>query len=213
MKRALVTLDHIDGIAIDPQDAPFSNYQAISSSFEGLKTLALTVRECERRYIASDPHAEHVALHAFMPVPDIVPYAFNWFSITLVNYLRLVALVKLMKDRGWRSEELAVPAHRPEIKANCSAYVKEHARDVRRWRNKVAAHFAATDPCSDDNVGTLEQSVMSMVEFQYPYYWVGLGKWSTGSDQVSRLPEWALTKVYEDLGQRFWPDIQLPPAR
>jgi hypothetical protein len=148
-----------------------------------------------------------------MPVPDIVPCAFNWFAVTLVSYMRLVALVQLMQTEGWKSEDLAVAAHRTEIRDHCSAYAEKHAPEVYKWRNKVAAHFAATDPRWDDNLSTLEQSAMSMVEFQYPYYWVGLGKWSAQRDERSALPDWALTKVYEDLGQRFWPNVQLPPSK
>jgi len=212
MTRSPITLDHLDGITIDPANAPFANYQAFGSSYEGLKTLALTVRELERRYIASDPHAEHVVFHTFTRVPSIVPCAFNWFSVTLVNYLRLVALVQLMNTKGWKSTSLTDPANRSEIKGHCTSYVKAVAPEIYAWRNKVAAHFAATDPFHEDNLGTLEQSVMSMVEFKYPYYHVGLGKWTSGNE-TSQLPSWALTKLYEDLRPRFWPEIQLPPGK
>lgn len=209
MKHTPIILDHIDGITIDPTNAPFANYQALWSSCEGLKTLAFTVRDLERRYIASDPHAEHVGLHMFMQIPGFVPCAFNWFALTLVNYLRLVGLVQLMNRKGWKSPSLADPANRSEIKNHCTTYVKTVAPEVYAWRNKVAAHFAATDPFHDDNLGTLEQSVMSMVEFKYPYYHVGLGKWTSGNE-TSQLPTWALTRVYEDLRPRLWPEIQLP---
>ena len=209
MTPSPVTLDHIDEIILDPANAPFANYQAFGSSYEGLKTLAFTVRELERRYIASDPHAENVVFHGFMSVPSIVPCAFNWFSVTLVSYLRLIALVQLMNRRGWKSPALAEPENRTEIKKHCTSYAKAVAPDVYAWRNKVAAHFAATDPFHNDNLGTLEHSVMSMVEFQYPYYNVGLGKWTSG-DKTSELPIWALTRVYEDLRPRLWPEIQLP---
>ncbi len=212
MTPSPVTLDHMDGIIIDPANAPFANYQAFGSSYEGLKTLAFTVRELERQYIASGPHAEHVVFHAFMRVPGIVPCAFNWFSVTLVNYLRLVALVQLMNAKGWKSPSLTDPTNRSEIKSHCTAYVKTVAPEVYAWRNKVAAHFAATDPFHGDNLGTLEQSVMSMVEFQYPYYHVGLGKWTSGNE-TSQLPNWALTKVYEELRPRFWPEVHLPAGK
>lgn len=212
MRTSPIILDHALGVSIDPANAPFENYQAFSSSYEGLKTLAFTVRDIERRYVASDPHAEHVVLHMSSRVPSIVPCAFNWFSVTLVNYLRLVGLVQLMNSNGWKSSALADPVNRTTIKSHCTAYVKAAVPEVFGWRNKVAAHFAATDPFHDDNLGTLEHSLMSMVEFQYPHYHVGLGKWSIGSD-VSQLPNWALTKIYEDLSARYWPEIQLPPVK
>lgn len=194
MPAAPIVLDHVQGIAIDPENAPFENYQAFESSYEGLRTLAFTVRELERRYVASDPYAEQVVLHMSARVPNIVPCAFNWFSVTLVNYLRLVGLVQLMNANSWKSPALADSANRSSIKSHCTAYVKAAIPEVYGWRNKVAAHFAATDPFHDDNLGTLEHSLMSMVAFQYPYYHVGLGKWSTGTE-TSQLPQWALTKV------------------
>ena len=212
MTSSPVTLDHIDGISIDPANAPFANYQAFASNYEGLKTLAYMVRELERQYIASDPYAEHVVLHMSTKVPGIVPCAFNWFAVTLVNYLRLVGLVQLMNSKGWKSRALADPANRSEIRSHCTAYANTVAPDVCAWRNKVAAHFAATDPFRDDNLGTLEQSVMSRVEFQYPHYYVGLGKW-TSENETSQLPAWALTKVYEDLRPRLWPQVHLPPGK
>ena len=212
MTASPIILDHVEGISIDPVDAPFANYQAFGSSYEGLKTLAGTVRELERRYVASDPHAEHVVLHISSRVPHIVPCAFNWFSVTLVNYLRLIALVQLMGARGWKSPALTDPSNRSNIKSHCANYVRTAIPEVYGWRNKVAAHFAATDPFHDDNLGTLEQSIMSLVEFKYPHYHVGLGKWSAAGE-TSQLPTWALTKVYEDLGPRFWPEVQLPPVK
>ena len=212
MPQSLIVLDHQEGIALDPQNPPFGNYQAFKSSYEGLKTLAGTVRELERRYIASDPHAEHVVLHISSKVPDLVPCAFNWFSVTLVNYLRLVALAQLMSARNWKSPDLASSANRVDIRTHCTSYVRGAIPEVYLWRNKVAAHFAATDPFHDDNLGTLEQSIMSMVEFQYPYYHVALGKWSS-QGETSELPTWALTKVYEDLRARYWPEVQLPPSK
>ncbi len=207
-----IVLDHNQCIAFDPKNPPFGNYQAFKSNYEGLKTLAGTVRELERRYVASDPHAEHVVLHVSSRVPDLVPCAFNWFSVTLVNYLRLVALVELMNTRNWKSPDLTKPANRTDIRSHCRTYVRAAIPEVYLWRNKVAAHFAATDPFHDDNLGTLEQSVMSMVQFKYPHYHVGLGKWTT-QGETSELPTWALTKVYEELRPRYWPEVQLPPVK
>lgn len=207
-----ITLDHVQGIFLDPCDPPFNNYQAFHSSYVGLKILAETVREMERQYIASDPHAEHVVLHIASSVPPVVPCAFNWFATTLVNYLRLVALVQLMAARGWKSSALADAANRSTIKGHCSDFVRSAAPEVYRWRNKVAAHFAATDPFHDDNLGTLEQSIMNPVTFHYPHYYVGVMQWST-KGQTSNLPDWALTKTYEELSHRFWPGETLRPVK
>ncbi|WP_341708204.1 hypothetical protein [Halopseudomonas sp.] len=166
------------------------------------------MRELEIQYVANDPHAAHVVLHMSSQVPALVPCAFNWFSVTLVNYLRLVGLVQLMNINGWKSSALADPENRSAIKAHCTSFVKSAVPEVYLWRNKVAAHFAATDPFHDDNLGTLEQSIMNPVTYKFPHYYVGVLKWNTAGE-TSQLPSWALTKVYEDLSARFWPEIKL----
>lgn len=211
MNNTPIVLDHVNDIILDPSDPPFNNYQAFAANYEGLRALADTVRQLEIQYVAIDPHAAHVVLHLNAQVPAIVPCAFNWFSVTLVNYLRLVALVQLMNANSWKSCALADPSNRSTIKAHCTNFVKTAVPEVHLWRNKVAAHFAATDPFHDDNLGTLEQSIMNPVTYQFPYYHVGVLHWHT-SGVTSQLPSWALTKVYEDLGTRFWPELKLNPV-
>ncbi|NCC62020.1 MAG: hypothetical protein EOM12_14020 [Verrucomicrobiae bacterium] len=164
MNNPHITLDHVDGITLDPANPPFNNYHAFSQNYIGLKILADAVREAELKVIADDAHAKHVALSAFSSdVPPIVPCAFNWFSVTLVNYLRLVALVDLMAKSGWKSAALADQGNRSTIKKHCTDYVKTVVPEIYKWRNKVSAHFAATDPFKDDTLGTLEQSIMNPI--------------------------------------------------
>lgn len=211
MSTMPIVLDHLNSISLDPSDPPFNNYQAFAAHYEGLKILAATVRELEIQYAANDPYAAHVVLHRSSHVPAIVPCAFNWFSVTLVNYLRLIGLVELMNANGWKSSALADPSNRSVIKTYCTDFVKTAVPEVHLWRNKVAAHFAATDPFHDDNLGTLEQSIMNPVTYKFPHYHVGVWRWNTAGE-TSQLPSWALTKVYEDLGSRFWPEIKLKPV-
>ena len=163
MKSTPIVLDHMNDITLDPSDPPFNNYQAFAANYEGLKILAASVRELEIQYAASDPHAAHVVLHMTSQVPALVPCAFNWFSVTLVNYLRLVGLVQLMNANDWKSSALVDPSNRSVINKHCTSFVKAAVPEIYLWRNKVAAHFAATDPFRDDNLGTLEQSIMNPV--------------------------------------------------
>lgn len=170
--------------------------------------MADAVRELELKVIADDPHAAHVVLHMSSNIHPIIPCAFNWFSVTVVNYLRLVALVDLMAKNNWKSSALADPANRQVIKKHCTDYVRDAVPEIYRWRNKVAAHFAATDPFSDDTLGTLEQSIMNPITYKYPYYYVGMLQWNTQGTS-SELPTWALTETYERLQQRYWPEMKL----
>jgi hypothetical protein len=208
MDSGHVMLDHVKGVVLDISNPPFNNYQAIRASRGGLNILATTVRAHEIQLATEFPGQPTVILGS---VPDVVSCAFNWFSVTLVNYLRLVALVELMNTNGWKSDALVDPTNRKLISNHCTEYVRLAVPEVFLWRNKVAAHFAATDPFHDDNLGTIEQSIMNMVDYWSPYYYVGFMKWHTAG-QASELPKWALTKVYEDLTSRFWPEITLPPV-
>jgi len=208
MTQPPIVLDHSLGIELDRENSPFNNFQAFKSNYSGLKILADSVRQLECDYVANDPYAAHVVLHTLGNIPDLVPCAFNWFSVTLVNYLRLVALVQLMATRGWKSGALADPANRTVIREHCTAYVQTAVPEIYRWRNKVAAHFAATDPFRDDSLGTLEQSIMNSVSYRFPHYYVGLFQWNTAGTSAD-LPTWSLTKTYEDLAPRFWPEMSL----
>lgn len=209
MANPHIVLDHDKGIILDTANPPFGNYHAFGQNHAGLKILADTVREAELKVIADDPYAKHVVLAAFSSsTPAVVPCAFSWFSVTLVNYLRLIALVDLMNKNGWTSSALADPANRAEIKKHCTDYVKLVVPEIYTWRNKVSAHFAATDPFRDDNLGTLEQSIMDTITYAYPYYHVGMLQWST-QGMSSELPTWALTETYQRLAPRFWPEMTL----
>lgn len=208
MNNQPIILDHVKNISLDPLNPPFNNYQAFEHHCFGLKVLADTVREYELKVIADDPHAAHVVFSMSSRISPIVPCSFNWFSVTIVNYFRLVALVDLMVKYNWKSIALTEPGNRKIIKAHCADYVQEAIPEIYKWRNKVAAHFAATDPFIDDTLGTLEQSIMNSVTYKYPYYYVGVLHWNT-QGTTADLPTWSLTNTYEQLCQRFWPEMEL----
>jgi len=211
-EAAAVTLDHKLGIVLDRSAPPIANMQAFGHNYHGLQILAGAVRECERQVVINDPHADKVVLHAFMHPPPIVPNAFSWYSLTLVNYLRVVALVDFLSSNKFTSLALTEEVVRKKVKAHCTDYVREAIPEIYTWRNKVAAHYAATDPFINDNLGTLEQSLMDPVTYAYPYFRVGRLKWNASGAQ-SDLPEWALTETHERLAPRFWPEAGLKPMR
>lgn len=207
MQNSKITLDFEKGIVLDPSNPPIRNYHAIWQNRSGLKFLADLVREHELKFI-TEMHAMP-GFHAFLGGFDpLISCAFNWFSVTIVSYLRLVALVELMAKNNWKSPDLVDPANRKVIKDYCTNYVREAIPEIYMWRNKVAAHFAATDPFNDDTLGTLEQSIMNPISFAYPYYNVGMLLWNT-QGTLSELPTWALTETYERLQQRYWPEMKL----
>lgn len=205
----MIVLDHINNIVLDPANPPLNNYQAFQHNYSGLKILADSVREIELQRHAANPPGS-MTFHFGSSTPPIVPNAFAWYSVTLVNYLRLIALVELMITKSWTSQDIADPQNAPDVKKACTNFVKNAAPEIYTWRNKVSAHFALTDPFRDDNLGTLEHSIMDPVTYSSPYFYVGQTSWVTAGHQ-SQLPSWALTKNYEDLASRFWPEQTLKP--
>lgn len=51
----MILLDHTKDIKLDPNNPPFNNYQAFQQNYIGLKVLADTVREEERKMHAAEP--------------------------------------------------------------------------------------------------------------------------------------------------------------
>ena len=201
-------LDYFLNIELNTHNPPLNNLHALYIDKAGLFTLANIVRSLEIEYIQKDPYAKYVVLHTLADFPPIIACAFNWFSVTLINYLRLVALVDLMQRKSWKSEDLKISENRSIIKNHCRNYVKEIVPQIYMWRNKIAAHAAATDPFGDDNLGVLEYSVMNLLSYTYPYFLVGDLQF-VANTEVSSFEKWSLTQTFEDLAPRFWPDLKL----
>ena len=209
MTSQQITLDWLLGIQIDPVRPPFKNFQVLNQTLAGLKLLADYVRDLELNVIAQDPYAKGTFRAFSKDFPPTLGSVFNWYSISLMNYLRLIALVDLMQRENWDENDIANPAKQSDIKDVCTNFAANAAPAVHRWRNKVAAHFAATDPKkNDDSLATLKLTVMDPVTYNYPYFYVGSFQLhSQGTD--SDLPKWSLTKNFEDLAPQFWPDQKL----
>ncbi|MCC8364504.1 hypothetical protein LK996_15640 [Lysobacter sp. A6] len=204
MKSSIVVLDHLDGITFDRARPPFANFEAFASTAHGVHWLARLVRECEKQHQANKPELAWSLVSA--PPSPILPSAFNWFAVTLVNYMRLVALVQKMNAEGWGSDALVEKRNRDAIKKHCGDYVEGVIPEILHWRHKVAAHFAATDPWKDDNLGTIEQSVMGDVQYIRPHFFVGLARWAR-KGELSSLRPWAVTSTYNRLVPRYWPEL------
>lgn len=204
-----IMLDHIEGICLDDTVFPFERVHALEYLPRGLLHLATEVRRREREKAQEDPRL------TFTWEPEneesgLLACYFSWFASSLVNYLSLIALVKLAQHERLSGSDLADPVNHKRIARACKAYVKGIIPDVLLWRHKVAGHFAATDPRSEDNLPTLELSAMNSVAFRKPYYraaamGVGIG------NETSELTEWALTETLERLAPRIAPDLKLDP--
>lgn len=201
-----ITLDHIDNIILDISNPPISNLHALNFMPQGLFSLAVTVKVEEGKRIKRDGPAK--TFEMFGHIPLIIPCTFHWFSTSLVNYIRLIGIVDLLNKEKWKSEDISNPDNKQTIKGHCTDYVKKIIPDIYIWRNKVSAHFAVTDPFSNDNLGTLEASVMNSIVYHTPYFKAGAAKWNT-KGETSQLLSWSITETYENLTDRYWPDSKL----
>lgn len=196
-----VTLDHIDNIILDISSPPIGNLHALNFIPQGLYLLGVTVKMEESRRVQRDGSAKVTEM--FGHIPPLIPCIFHWFSTSLVNYIRLVGLIDLLNKKNWKAEDLLKPQNKSTITNNCTEYVKKIVPEIHMWRNKVSAHFAAADPFSNDNLGTLEESIMNSIIYQTPRFKVGVAKWTTEGETSQLLP-WSVTETYEKLSKRYW---------
>ncbi len=187
---------------------PISNMQALNYLPIGLHTLAAKVRNMEIDVINKNGGVPTILMVSGFADNGILACCFNWFAVSIVNYLRLISLVDLMNKNNWKSNDIAHQENHKEVKDYCREYVREVIPEIYRWRNKVAAHFAITDPFNNDNLGTLESSIMNPVSYHCPYFESGLISLVT-NNQKSELPVWSLSKTFEILIPRFWPQVTL----
>lgn len=203
-------IDHLNNISIEEDD-----FHAECSTLKYLKfgifSLAGNVRAMEIDLNKNDGLV--FSMGTSMPTDirksAILACFYHWFTNSICNYLRLVAYLegiskglKFLSDNSNKTKKQRDEYYRD--------YLEKIIPDILIWRNKVTAHFAKTDSREDDNIATLEVSVMYPVIFIKPYSRVGALQWhSKGSD--SGLPEWSLTKIFEDLVPHYWPDCILEP--
>ncbi|GJL66509.1 MAG: hypothetical protein NPIRA05_14800 [Nitrospirales bacterium] len=214
MTQREIVLDHIDSIGYDPKFSPIPNPHALTYLSHGLHSLAEFVRNEEIKIIESHKKRGH-SPPLFMALSDqdikpILHSMFNWYATDLVNFIRLIGLIDALRIYKLKYKDVSQDTGiRIRINDHCTNYIKKVHPDIYLWRNKVSAHFALTDPRKEDNLATLESSVMFPVSYERPYLEAGGVKWVLGQDE-SQLPNWKLTKVFEDLGARYWPERKIP---
>ena len=115
--------------------------------------------------------------------------AFQWYAVSACNYAQLI---------GWlatRDTDLA------------KKYVKKVMPKLLSYRNKVAAHFAITDPLRD-NEADLAASVMTHIIYVRGRLCAAAltptVKTNGQEITVSRDISWSLSLAHERLAPRFW---------
>jgi hypothetical protein len=136
----------------------------------------------------------------------LVSCAFQWYAVSACNYAQLV---------GW-------------LVTHDTIYAKEYVNRVMprllTYRNKVAAHFAITEP-RNDNEADIASSVMTQIIFifgrLFSTAFTPVVVTSGHEIHVSKDISWSLTLAHERLTPRYWPngepknhqDFQIPPGK
>jgi hypothetical protein len=190
-----VILDYLDHIELSEEDVErhFDARMALARLGEGLFWLYRTVGDFERQ-TQREADREDVKLAVAGGILDPLPMgllscAFQWYAVSACNYAQLV---------GWLS------TRDPE---SAKEYVKKVMPRLSLYRNKVAAHFAITDP-RRDNEADLAASVMTHIVFAQGRLCAAaltpVLKAREDNVPVSRDLSWSLTLAHESLVQRYW---------
>lgn len=215
----MITLDAIKQIEIEGSLA-LNELTTMRSLRAGLAYLASVVEGFEQP-IAAEEQAGGTQIVSWgnserLPrtVIDLLPNVFNWYSISLVSYLRLVAFLEGLEKGTFVRNDLVDRSKFDKIAGLGEKYVdslSEFAAPV-QWRHKVAAHPAITYPrkskgAAHDNMATMEATVMHPIAYSNHRLGVNELKFaktdSRGEMQASELRSWSLTEMQETFLTRF----------
>jgi hypothetical protein len=126
---------------------------------------------------------------------------FHWFANTSINYLRYIALIDIVNTNNWTLEDINKSKLNIEkVKTHCTSYVQKLIPEIYKFRNKISAHYASTDP-KNDNLGMLQFAGMIPISYIKPYFNGGGFNFEINGE-TSNIPSWALTFEYEKICER-----------
>lgn len=210
-----IILDHVDNITFKSDSFPIKNMHALDYTRQGLYELALLVRERENDMNTRIGHYIQYMAAMGGDSNKLMNY-FNWFSISIINYTRLIGFIDIVNKRQFTREKITQKENHKIIKKYCKDYIEKVIPDIYVYRNKLSAHHSLTDPLVDDNIATLETSVLNSIVYRNPYLetaGINLKLKLLPSDteyQTTAIKPWQLTKVYDDLTMRYWNDMKIP---
>ena len=208
MENGRIVIDHIDNIVVSTE-AHHNLLSVLQSLDVGMFHLAEFTRRREveaLEKLGKDNVSFFTDFGSGLEL--LLGCTFDWFAISIVSYMRTIQLMHLMETNHWGLEDLKRKPAQRKLSNACGAYINKIAPDVLEWRNKIAAHRAATDPRSD-SLALLTYSTFPTVGYQSPYYVVGHLRLTLSDGSSTAFQQWSLTQKYEELAPRYWPDRKL----
>jgi hypothetical protein len=219
-----VTIDFIDQVVSDELNFK-SQIEMLGHLRAGLEELYIKCKTVENkiqnnnsRFVQAQTFS--LLIYTSKEFYEALPSYFHWFSVSTINYVRLVGYLKGIQNGHIKIEDSPLDKmKRQNIKEICNNYVKsiKVLGPVEAYRNKVAAHFAITDPRSDDNFVTMNFSAINKTGLSdsklVSKAEINLVQNSNGDLIAEDISIWSITKVFEELSPRFWPDLKIPIAQ
>lgn len=198
-------LDYIDKLEFisENEDYLFDAQMSLARLSQGLFWLYNSVAEAEQ-HVRNEALKDNTLICVVNGIIKEIPTewlscAFQWYAVSLHNYVSLV---------GW-------------LISKDTRFVKDYTRKVlpiiTEYRNKVAAHFAITDP-RGDNEADLIASIMTNIIYAHGYLRAGAMSEIVTDEKgnevkVSNKTSWSLTKTHEKLIPRYWIDGPLKASQ
>jgi hypothetical protein len=188
-------LDYKENLALSDEATKQNEYaiEALARLADGLFWINEDVRRIEK-YTTTRAIKKDVQIASAGGILENTPLGrlscqFQWYAVSAYNYAQLV---------GWLIYGDTLQA---------KSYVNRAMPNIVKYRNKVAAHFAITDPRKDDNVATLSASVMTYIVYAKGRFYAGSVSPQTieGKEiEQSNISAWSLTIAHQQLSERFW---------
>ncbi len=214
----MIEIDHLKPILID-ENICGNEISTLSYLSVGLYHLYFTVKNYETM-VENQNRASGTKIILSMGstrglphgADQFLPCLFHWFGVSIMNYARLIGFLDGISTGKYTKRDLENHKNYEKVKKASIKYADSvpELKNIKKWRNKVAAHFAITDPNENkDNPAFLEFSIMYPVSYCEGRFKVGRMEFtrtdSTGAKHKASLPTWSLTEVYEALQIRYWP--------
>lgn len=210
-----VQIDFIDQVIVE-ENTCGNELRSLRTLTIGLMDLCAFVKRREVAFEKANGGKLKVMMYGAMNQEeqrflDVTACMFHWFGLSLCNFVRLVGFIRGLHKGEFARSDLTDKKGAEKAKKAIDAYVASVTEigAVRIWRNKVFAHFAITDPYKDDNVSTLDMSVVFPVSFDGRYVVGGMTMTRSNASGTftSDLPCWSMTEVFESLIPRYWPGL------
>lgn len=180
----------------------------------GLFSLYSQVRILEERYYEENFKDGSIPIYFGLnqssnETPDqmLITNYFHWFANDLVNYCRLAGFTWLKINGQISNEDIVYTGnhHNSKVKLLVDDYISSlnEINSVKRWRDKVSAHFSITDPRKGESSSVRFESLL-----QQPSFWIN-GRYTVDVIKIgeaSAKNQWSLTEIFENLSPRYWPN-------